>query len=216
MTLFQFPDPTTADEDGLLALGGNLELESLLLAYSQGIFPWPIQGLPLAWFCPPERAVLDWNQLHISKSLKRFRNKKLFHFSIDQKFDEVIQFCAKIPRPRQKGTWITKSIYNAYRNLHQNGHAHSIEVWEGDQLIGGLYGVESHGSFSAESMFHLKPNASKLAILFLMDYLHSKGQNILDIQVMTPHMENLGAKHIPCAVFLKHLAETKERKIKLF
>jgi leucyl/phenylalanyl-tRNA--protein transferase len=216
MPVRQFPDPRNTTEDGIVALGGDLEPETLMLAYLQGIFPWPISGLPLTWFCPPERGILEWDRLHIPKSLARAKKKNQFHFTVDQEFEKVIRFCAKLPRPGQDGTWITKGIIEAYCELHRIGYAHSIEVWEKDELVGGIYGVESDGAFAGESMFHLKPNASKLGILFLMEYLHSKGQEWLDIQVITPHMEALGARLIPRDNFLKKLAESQKRGVRLF
>lgn len=210
MTIIQFPDPRdSSTEDGMIALGGDLDPESLILAYSQGIFPWPIAGLPLAWFCPPERAILEWNRLHTPRSLTRFKNRKIFHFTINQAFKEVIRNSASAPRPGQEGTWINPEMIQAYLRLHEMGHAHSIEVWREARLVGGVYGVFIQGIFSGESMFHIEPNASRLAILFLMEHLRSRGLQWMDIQVMTPHMGALGARLIPRDEFLNLLRDTQ-------
>jgi leucyl/phenylalanyl-tRNA--protein transferase len=214
MAILKFPDPRLASPEGIVALGGDLEPESLILAYEQGIFPWPIQGLPLAWFCPPERAILEWDQLHIPRSLARFERKKPFQFSLDQNFDQVISECSKIPRPEQEGTWITKKMLAAYKRFHKLGHAHSVEVWNKNKLVGGLYGVNAGGVFAGESMFHLEPNASKLAILFLMKHLHSQGSDWMDIQVMTPHMEALGARTLSRDEYLKKLSQEQAKKLR--
>jgi leucyl/phenylalanyl-tRNA--protein transferase len=216
MAIQKFPDPRLASPEGILALGGDLEPESLLLAYRQGIFPWPVQGLPLAWFCPPERAILEWDRLHIPRSLARFERKKTFQFSLDQNFDQVITECSKVPRPHQEGTWITKKMLAAYKRFHKLGHAHSVEVWRDRALVGGLYGVDAGGVFAGESMFHLEPNASKLAILFLMNHLHARGCDWMDIQVMTPHMEALGARIITRDEYLERLAQDQAKNFLLF
>ncbi len=216
MAVQSFPNPRLASPEGILALGGDLEPESLLLAYRQGIFPWPIPGLPLTWFCPPERAILEWKSLHIPRSLARLERKKPFQFSLDQSFGQVITECSKVPRPDQEGTWITKRMLAAYKRFHKLGHAHSIEVWKESTLVGGIYGVDAGGVFGGESMFHVEPNASKLAILFLMDYLHSRGSEWMDIQVMTPHMEALGARLISRDEYLERLAQEQAREITLF
>lgn len=216
MAVQSFPNPRLTSPEGIVALGGDLEPESLLLAYRQGIFPWPIPGLPLAWFCPPERAILEWKNLHIPRSLARLERKKPFQFSLDQSFGQVIAECSKVPRPEQEGTWITKRMLAAYKRFHKLGYAHSVEVWKENTLVGGIYGVDAGGVFGGESMFHLEPNASKLAILFLMDYLQSRGSEWLDIQVMTPHMEALGARLIPRDEYLERLTQEQARKITLF
>jgi leucyl/phenylalanyl-tRNA--protein transferase len=216
MPIAKFPPPTETSEDGILAFGGDLHPESLLLAYSQGIFPWPIEGLPLAWFCPPERAILRFDELHVPRSLERARKKAGFRFSIDEAFNDVIENCADTPRPGQQGTWITDAMVVAYQELHRLGHAHSVEVWNGEKLVGGAYGVDAGGAFAAESMFHLETNASKLAILHLVQHLKERGLSWMDIQTMTPHMERLGAKLIPRDRFLKLLEQTLLKKIRLF
>ncbi len=216
MPIKYFPDPRHSTPEGIVALGGDLEVESLMLAYRQGIFPWPHPEYPLVWFCPPERAVLEIERLHIPRSLARARKRNPFTFTIDQAFEKVISHCASTIRPSQTGTWITPEMEHAYYQLHQKGHAHSVEVWNENQLVGGIYGVDAGGVFSGESMFHIEPNASKLAILHLLDHLYSRNLNWIDIQVMTPHMETLGARMIPRDKFLKKLVKTCALKLKLF
>jgi len=216
MAILEFPNPRHSTPEGIVALGGDLEPESLMLAYSQGIFPWPIEGIPMAWFCPPERGILEWDRLHVPRSLARAQRRRGFRFTIDQAFESVIQECATQPRPDQPGTWITSEMKKAYCKLHRLGHAHSIEVWKEDRLVGGVYGVDGGGTFGGESMFHKEPDASKLAILFLMEHLNSRGLNWLDIQVLTPHMEALGARVVSRSKFLGMLTQTRSLDLKLF
>ena len=216
MPIYRFPDPHQTTEDGVVAVGGDLSVTTLLLAYSKGIFPWPMEEVPLLWFCPPQRAILEWNQIHIPRSLSRFIRKSPFQFTLDQAFGEVISHCARVPRPGQEGTWITPAIREAYIELHKQGHAHSVEVWQGKSLVGGVYGVDAGGAFAGESMFHLVPNASKLAILFLMEHLHHRGLDWLDIQVLTPHLQALGARMIARDEFLERLAQTRANRKSLF
>jgi len=216
MPVLKFPDPRHSTPEGIVAFGGNLDPENLIQAYRMGIFPWPIQGLPLAWFCPPERAILDWGSLHVPRSLARARNKGIYRFTIDQAFERVIAFCSSVLRPEQDGTWINPDIVRAYTQFYKMGYAHSIEVWRDQCLVGGIYGVEVEGVFTGESMFHLESNTSKLAILYLMEYLHSQGSHWMDIQVMTPHMEALGARLISRDEFLSQLAKSQKNSLKLF
>lgn len=216
MVIRRFPDPQKAPPEGILAVGGDLEVDSLVLAYGQGIFPWPIEDLGLAWFCPDPRAILEFSNLHVSQSLKKTQRRHTFSLSIDRAFAAVIDGCADQPRPGQDGTWITPQMKAGFVEFHEQGFAHSVEVWEGGDLVGGLYGVCVKGVFCAESMFHLRPNASKLALLFLVDYLKSKGAAWIDIQVMTPHMLRLGASEIDRDTFLEKLRETQSKRLKLF
>ena len=216
MPVTRFPHPSTSTPEGIIALGGDLEPESLILAYQLGIFPWPIQGLPLTWFCPPERAILEFDRIHIPRSLLKVRKKSNYRYTQDQAFEQVIQACARVPRPGQDGTWITRQMSKAYLALHQLGHAHSVEVWNGETLVGGIYGVDAGGAFAGESMFHHESYASKLALLHLCDYLRNQGLDWIDIQVMTPHMEAMGAREISRDEFLKKLALTQARKLRLF
>lgn len=216
MAVLRFPDPREADEHGLVAVGGDLDPESLQLAYRQGIFPWPVEGLPLLWFCPAERGILEFRDLHLSRSLLHARRRASVRCSIDEAFDQVIRCCAEVPRVGQDGTWITPDIIAAYIRLHRLGIAHSVEVWREERLVGGVYGVDVDGAFAAESMFHLQPNASKFALCHLIEHLQSKGLDWLDIQVLTPHLARMGAKAIARDEFLEKLARTRARGPVLF
>jgi len=211
-----FPDPRSATPEGIVAAGGDLQPESLLLAYRNGIFPWPHPGLALLWFCPPARAVLEFQDLHVARSLAQARKRLLYTFTMDRAFRDVIAACARAPRPGQGGTWLTPAMIEGYCRLHRLGRAHSVEAWEAGRLVGGVYGVDADGPFSGESMFHLRPYASKLALLRLIEHLGSRGLGWLDIQVMTPHMKAMGAKEIPRDEFLKRLARTRSLGLKLF
>jgi leucyl/phenylalanyl-tRNA--protein transferase len=203
-------------QDDIVAVGGDLDPGTLLLAYRNGVFPWPVEGLPLLWFCPRERAILELDALHVSRSLARERRRTTLRFTTDAAFEDVIRGCALAPRPGQDATWITADIVAAYIRLHRLGVAHSVEAWRGDALVGGLYGVEVDGAFAAESMFHREPNASKLALLHLLDHVAARGLDWIDIQVMTPHLEHLGARPIPRAEFLGRLTRTRARGLRLF
>lgn len=216
MPVRRFPDPRSANPDGIVAVGGDLHPETLKLAYRQGIFPWPVEGLPLLWFSPPERGVLDFVDLHLPRSLQRARRRCGYRLTIDAAFPAVIRACAGTPRPGQAGTWITPSIIAAYEGLHRLGIAHSAEAWAGDRLVGGIYGVDAGGAFAGESMFHRVPDASKLALVHLVEHLAARGLDWLDIQVLTPHMARLGARAVPRKEFLARLAETRARSLRLF
>lgn len=216
MPIARFPDPRSATPEGIVAVGGDLHPTSLLLAYRQGIFPWPSPGYPLLWFCPPERAVLDFSSLHLPRSLVAARRRSTLRFTFDTAFASVIAACAATPRPGQDGTWITTDIIDAYTRLHQLGIAHSVEAWCGERLVGGVYGVAVDGAFAAESMFYRQPNASKLALLHLIDHLQARGLDWLDVQVLTPHIERLGARAIPRDTFLQRLQATRVRRLQLF
>jgi leucyl/phenylalanyl-tRNA---protein transferase len=215
MPVLQFPDPRSANPEGIVAVGGDLHPQSLLQAYRQGIFPWPVEGLPLLWFSPAQRGVLEFADLSIPRSLARARRRTGLRFTIDTAFAEVIRACAAA-RPGQEGTWITSGIITAYTRLHRMGVAHSVEAWNGERLVGGIYGVDVDGGFAAESMFYREPNASKLALLHLIDHLQSHGLDWLDIQVLTPHMARLGAKAISRDQFLEKLRRTRARHLQVF
>lgn len=212
-----FPDPrlAPADED-IMAVGGALSTENLLRAYRRGIFPWPMEGWPLPWFCPHERALLEFEDLHIPRSLRHARNRSTLRFSFNQAFPAVIRACAVALRSGEKGTWITPGIARAYCELNQLGYAHSIEAWESEVLVGGLYGVEVEGAFCGESMFYLRPNASKLALLFLIEHMRARGLDWIDVQMMTPHMAALGAKLITRNEFIEKLDRTRARGLRMF
>jgi leucyl/phenylalanyl-tRNA---protein transferase len=212
----RFPDPRDASPEGIVAVGGDLEIETLVAAYRQGIFPWPVEGLPLLWFSPPERGVLEFADLHISRSLARARRQTKLRFTLDRAFGAVIASCATTARPGERGTWITPDIRQAYTRLHQVGIAHSVEAWDGKQLVGGVYGVCVDGAFAAESMFHRQDNASKLALLELIEHLARTGLDWLDIQVVTPHLARLGAKAIDREIFLHKLRRTRARGLRPF
>jgi leucyl/phenylalanyl-tRNA--protein transferase len=213
--LIYFQDPAKSI-DGIVALGDSLSTTNLLRAYCSGIFPWPIDEHLVPWCCPEERGIVEFKDLHISRSLARARRKTTFAFTIDQSFLQVITSCALVERKFESGTWITPQMVASYNELHKAGHAHSVEVWEATELIGGVYGVDGCGSFSGESMFTLRPNASKLALLYLIEHLKSRGLDWIDIQMLTPHMEAMGAKAIPRDEFLERLAATQKRKLILF
>jgi len=203
-------------QDDVVAVGDDLRPATLLAAYRRGIFPWPVEGLPLLWFCPVERAVLEFDRVHVPRSLARTRRRSPLRFTFDTDFPAVIRGCAAAPRPGQTGTWITPAMEAAYVQLHRLGHAHSVEAWHDGRLVAGLYGVDVDGAFAAESMFHRESNASKLAILHLVDHLRARGLDWIDVQVMTPHVARLGARPIPRAEFLARLAATRAERRVLF
>jgi len=202
--------------DDIVAVGGNLRPKTLLTAYRRGVFPWPGDGLPLLWYCPRERAVLELSALHIGRNLARARRKSGLEFTIDRAFPSVIRACADIPRADQEGTWITAEMVGAYERMHHLGIAHSVEAWRDGALVGGLYGIDPGGAFCGESMFHLEPDASHLALLHLIDHVRARGLDWIDIQVMTPHMRRLGAQELPRDRFLARLDETLAKGLTLF
>jgi leucyl/phenylalanyl-tRNA---protein transferase len=201
----RFPDPRRARGD-IVAIGEDFSVETLRDAYCHGIFPWPHEGLPLPWFSPRRRTVIFFDELHVGRTLRKAMKRRDFTFTVDRDFGAVIRGCAGTPRPEQDGTWIDERIVAAYTRLHEAGDAHSVEVWRGDELAGGLYGVDAGGLFTGESMFFRESDASKLALLHLIDLLRARGATWLDCQVMTPHMEVLGAREITRAKFLDLLA----------
>jgi leucyl/phenylalanyl-tRNA--protein transferase len=216
LDLIHFQNPAFASAEGIVALGGSLSTTNLVRAYRRGIFPWPLDEHFLPWCCPEKRAILDFNDLHVPRRLARLQRQMPFRITIDQAFAAVIVSCAGVERKEETGTWITPQMISAYCELHQQGHAHSVEVWEGNTLVGGLYGVDAGGAFSGESMFCYRSNASKLALLHLIEHLQKRGVDWIDIQMMSPHMEALGAKSIDRSEFLKKLSLAQHRKIALF
>ncbi|HJQ35354.1 MAG TPA: leucyl/phenylalanyl-tRNA--protein transferase [Pyrinomonadaceae bacterium] len=214
--VLHFPDPREATPDGIVAVGGRPEPELLAEAYALGIFPWPVEGYPLLWFSPAERGVLFFEELHVPRSLARERRRTRLTFTVDRAFERVIRACATVSRAHEKGTWITRDMIRGYCEFHRRGRAHSVEAWEEGELVGGVYGVDAGGAFAGESMFRLRPNASKLALLFLIEHLRARGLTWLDVQVLTPHVEALGARLIPREEFLELLAHTRARNLKLF
>lgn len=202
----EFPDPSLANEDGLLAVGGDLEPETLLAAYGKGIFPWFSEDSPILWWSPDPRMVLFPDQFHCSTRLSRRLRQPQYRFSWDEAFDAVIRTCAEIPRDGEKGTWILPEMLAAYVRLYEAGHAHSVEVWEGDELIGGLYGVllfvQNRGIFFAESMFSRKRDGSKMALAKLVERGISEAWKLIDCQFHTGHLASLGAREIARDSFL--------------
>ena len=216
LDLIHFNDPASASVEGIVALGGSLSTTNLMRAYRRGIFPWPIDEHFLPWCCPERRAILEFKNLHVPRRLTRLQRQMPFRFTIDQAFEAVIVSCARIERKEETGTWITPQMIRAYCELHTKGHAHSVEVWEGNTLVGGLYGVDSGGAFSGESMFCHRSNASKLALLHLIEQLQQRGLDWIDIQMMSAHMEALGAKSVDRSEFLQRLSLTQNRGLALF
>ena len=229
MSSINFPNPRTHEfvewvcfgeyyynAKDIVCFGGKMTTENLRRAYRIGIFPWTIEGLPLPWFCPEKRAILEFGELHVPRSLRRIQGKNPYTFTIDRAFREVITICGKIRRSHEEGTWITEDFIESYARLHAEGEAHSVEVWEAGELVGGLYGVDAAGVFAGESMFHLRPNTSKLALLFLIEHLSGRRAMWLDAQVLTPHLKMLGAKEIRRNDFLEKLKQTQAKNLKLF
>lgn len=209
-TLHSFPDPSQTLHEGIVDMSDDLRVERLLEAYSFGIFPWPHQELPTLWYCPEARGVLDFSEFHVPRSLQKFLRTCGFRYTFDRCFDLVIEACAKMPRPLQAGTWITPRLLKAYKEFHRAGYAHSLEVWSGDELVGGLYGVYVGGLFCGESMFYFKPNASKAALVKLVEFFSAQGLLWMDIQMVTPHLELFGGKYIPRDEFLLRLELCKQ------
>jgi len=201
-----FPPAHFASAEGVVFLSKNLEIEQLISAYANGIFPWPqSEEEPLLWFCPWQRAVLDFSDLHLSRSFRRDFKKCSFEFSVNQAFPDVIRACAQQVRPRQDGTWITKKLQKAYIDLHIAGYAHSLEAWCGEELVGGIYGVSIGPTFSAESMFYKEGNASKFCLYQLVELLKAKSLLWLDVQMLTEVTASFGAKYIGQEDFLVRL-----------
>ena len=200
-----FPPADYADPSGLIAVGGDLSAERLLEAYRVGIFPWYAEDQPILWWSPDPRFVLELDRFKISRSLRKTLRRRVFQVTFDRVFEEVIAACATVPREGQSGTWITPEMQDAYMELHGLGFAHSVEAWCEGKLVGGLYGVSLGRAFFGESMFHRKPDASKVALAFLVEKLRSWGFHFVDSQMTTEHMQRLGAEEIPRRVFLKKL-----------
>lgn len=200
-----FPPVQYADESGLLAIGGDLSSERLLLAYKNGIFPWYNEGEPIIWYSPDPRMVLFPPKIKISKSMKQLLKKGNFRVTYNQNFEAVISQCKTIPRKGQKGTWITYEMQQAYIKLHKQGFAKSVEVWMDNHLVGGLYGIDLGNVFCGESMFSKVSNASKIAFIYLAEKLEEEKYTLIDCQVYNTHLESLGAEEISRNEFLKYL-----------
>ena len=204
---FWFPPQHLADESGLLAIGGDLSPERLLLAYQNGIFPWYNAGQPILWHSPDPRMVLFPSALKVSKSMRQLLRKELFEVTINKAFEKVIRACSGIPRAGQEATWITDDMIAAYIKLHKLGHAVSVEVWQEEQLVGGLYGIDlpEQKVFCGESMFSTVSNASKVGFITWVQQLHKRAYKLIDCQVYTEHLASLGAEEIPRTAFLEYL-----------
>ncbi|MFN5134324.1 MAG: leucyl/phenylalanyl-tRNA--protein transferase [Chitinophagaceae bacterium] len=201
-----FPPVEDATEEGLLALGGDLSVERLLLAYRSGIFPWFNEDEPPLWWCPNPRCVLFPNELYVSKSMQQLLKRKEFRITINQAFEEVVFLCG-YTRKEKEGTWITDDILDAYSQLHRLGFAVSIEAWKNNELVGGLYGVKMGNIFFGESMFSKLSNASKYAFITYVQQLQNEGVVLIDCQVYTPHLESMGARMIEREEFLNLIKE---------
>ncbi len=206
-----FPPPELSQEDGLLAIGGDLSEKRLLRAYSMGIFPWYSEGSPILWWSPDPRLVLLPDEMKVSRSLQQVLKKGVFTVTTDRVFDEVIRNCAKIHQKKQGGTWITDDMMRAYLRLHDSGFAHSVESWYGGELVGGLYGVALGAAFFGESMFTKMSNASKVAFVTLVRQLAKWGFTLIDCQIATGHLMTFGAREIPRSEFLWLLGRALEK-----
>lgn len=200
-----FPPVEEASYEGILAIGGDLSVKRLLLAYENGIFPWYDENEPILWWSPSERMVVNPNDYKVSKSLRNIINQKIFEVTINKDFEAVIKNCQKIKRKEQDGTWISNEVIKSYTKLHQLGKAMSFEVWQNGELVGGLYGVDLGNVFCGESMFSKVSNASKVAFVKLIDYLKQNNYKLLDCQVHNDHLEKLGAFEISRETFMKIL-----------
>jgi leucyl/phenylalanyl-tRNA--protein transferase len=198
-----FPDPAMAEDDGLLAVGGDLSADRLLLAYQNGIFPWYSDDTPILWYSPHERFVLYPTELKVSKSMRQVLNSCRFKITVNKAFEAVIKACAAVPREGQDGTWITDEMQQAYINLHRLGRAHSYEVWEDGILVGGLYGIAMDHVFCGESMFSKVSNASKTALIHLC---RTNLYMLVDCQVPTDHLTSMGARLISRDAYMEVLA----------
>ncbi len=207
------PHASEADEDGVVGIGADLEPSTLVEAYRNGIFPWPHQGVALPWFSPDPRGVIRPATLHVSRSLRRTLRRSGWVTTVDRDFRSVVAGCATARGP--DGTWITRTMARAYARLHELGWAHSIEVWDGDELVGGLYGVQVGGVFTGESMFHRVPDASKVAMVDLCARLAEAGGRFLDVQLTTPHLGSMGAVDVPRSDYLRELVAVRDDDVRL-
>jgi len=197
-----FPDPRLAEAPGLVAVGGDLSVERLRLAYRSGVFPWSVD--PISWWSPDPRGIFELHQFHVPRSLEKLIRKQPYQVTRDCAFQEVMEGCAKPGTGRGK-TWITPEFIDAYTRLHEAGDAHSVECWQDGKLVGGIYGVSFGGCFAGESMFHRAPNASKIALYHLVKHLRARGYQLFDIQMVTPVTRQLGAVEIPREDYLDRL-----------
>ena len=207
-----FPDPRRGDDEGLVAIGGDLSSERLLAAYAAGIFPWYNDGFPVLWWSPNPRAVLPAGELHVSRSLQRRLARRDYALTWNLAFAEVIAACGQ---GRKGGTWILPDMRVAFQRLHHAGFAHSVEVWQQNRLVGGLYGVQAGALFAAESMFHRETDASKIAVVAASRSLHRAGMEVFDVQFATPHLRSLGVRELSRDDYLARVAQACRRHIDL-
>ena len=200
-----FPPVEMTSAEGIIAFGGDLRPERLILAYQNGIFPWYNEGEPIIWYCPEDRMVLFPHELRISKSMRQLMRNNTFRITSNTAFEQVISQCQNSPRKDQLGTWITDDMKQAYLKLHELGFAKSIEVWQDDKLVGGLYGIDLGHIFCGESMFSKESNTSKLAFIHLVQQLEKEQYKLIDCQVYNEHLESLGAREIPRSEFMGFL-----------
>ncbi|HEY1080128.1 MAG TPA: leucyl/phenylalanyl-tRNA--protein transferase [Bdellovibrio sp.] len=201
-----FPDPRETLAEGIIAVGGKLDVGTLYQAYSRGIFPWPQPGFPMLWFSPENRGIIDFKDFRVPESLQRFRRRHPeIEYSVNKDFRHVVEECARQPRPGQDGTWILPVMKKAYVEFFEAGYCLSVEVRENNILIGGIYGVLVEGVFSGESMFYKKPNASKLALWYLVELLQSQGHEWMDVQMVTPVVASMGGKYVSRDQYLEML-----------
>ena len=205
----RFPSPDRADSEGLVAIGGDMSVPRLLLAYRSGIFPWTVD--PITWWSPEPRGILEFDRLHVSHSLAKVIRQGVFRITLDTAFPRVMQGCAAHAKGR-RSTWISPEFVEAYTQLHTQGHAHSLECWQGRRLVGGIYGVAVGGLFAGESMFHRVSNASKVALFHLIEHLRQRGFGLFDIQMLTPITARLGGTEISREEYLKRLALAVEMR----
>jgi leucyl/phenylalanyl-tRNA--protein transferase len=210
-----FPGAAPGDEHGLVGVGADLAPATLVDAYRRGVFPWPHDSIDaVPWFCPPLRGVLPLDRLRVSRSLARTLRRSGFETTVDEAFEAVVEGCRE-PRAGEPGTWISDDLATAYARLHRLGHAHSVEVWGGERLVGGIYGVLLGGVFCGESMFHRATDASKVALVDLVERLDEAGAGLLEVQHETPHLRSLGAIEIVREVYLGLLAELRDDDVRL-
>ena len=211
----RFPHPDNAEANGLLAVGGDLTKERLLLAYSNGIFPWYSEGDPIMWFSPDPRLVIFLDDLYVSSKLKKLIRSETYEVRFDTCFEDVIKRCSMTDRRGQDGTWITDEMIDAYLDLHKDGYAHSVETFQEGELVGGLYGVSLGGAFFGESMFFEASNASKVALYYLVEKLKSWNFDFIDSQVPNDHMKSMGGRELERVEFLQLLEDSLSKQTKL-
>jgi leucyl/phenylalanyl-tRNA--protein transferase len=205
-----FPHPSSVKASGILAIGGNLSVERLVLAYNYGIFPWYNVNEPVIWWCPAPRFVIFPNKVKVSKSIRPYFSQQRYRITFNQHFSDIIRYCQHVPRRGQDGTWINEDIVKTYTAMHEAGHALSVEVWEGEELIGGLYGVLLGKVFFGESMFSLKSNASRFGFIALAKFLEEQGFRVIDCQMENPYLASLGGQYISGAHFQNILQENRK------